>query len=133
MEFESILHAIIIPLLGVAGFWLAKIGKQLHDNLLNSTRNEALKAAGAYAYTLVQYGFEQVIKPSWERYKANPDDFNAKAEYEQALRTAKGLATQKLQEHIQRLPDMIAGFLSGKVDELIETAIPEAKKANKNP
>lgn len=133
MEIESILHAIIIPLLGIAGYWLSRIGKQLHDNLLNSTRSQALKTAAGYAYTLVQYGFEQIIKPAWERYKADPKDFKAKEEYEQALKTAKGLASQKMKEHIQALPDVISSFLMGKIDELIETAIPEAKRVNKNP
>lgn len=129
----NLVEVIIIPLVGLVGFLAHKAVSAFFTRQINATRSEALKATMVYAHHVVQSCFQQIIKPVWAEFKANPTDANAQMRYENALKLAKARAVEMLKDHINHLPDLISNFLTGKIDDIIESAIPEVKRQNANP
>jgi hypothetical protein len=132
MEY-NLIDLVIIPVVGFLGFWIQKLATAFFHRQVNATRSEALRALMVYAHDVVQSCFQQIIKPVWEEFKANPGDANAQMRYENALKLAKARAVEMLKDHINHLPDLISNFLKGKIDDVIESAIPEVKRQNANP
>jgi hypothetical protein len=133
MDVSQILEAVLIPVVGALGVFMYKALTAFAQDRINNTRNEAFRSLWSVALTVVQSTFRQIIEPAWKEFKANPDDQSVKMRYENALKLAKARATEQLNDHINKLPDLIADFLRGKVDDVIESAIPAVKAVNKNP
>ena len=133
MDLSQILEAVLIPVVGALGVFMYKALTAFAQDQINNTRNEAFRILWSVALTVVQSTFRQIIEPAWKEFKANPDDQSVKMRYENALKLAKARATEQLNDHINKLPDLIAYFLRGKVDDVIESAIPAVKAVNKNP
>lgn len=129
----NLVEVIIIPLVGLIGFLAHKAVSAFFTRQINATRSEALKATMVYAFSVVQACFQQIIKPMWEEFKANPKDADVRMRYQYALKKAKEKASELLKAHIGLMPDLISNFLKDKIDGIIEATIPEVKKINANP
>ena len=126
----NLVDLVLIPILG----YFVKIVTAYINTAIEDRRQDLAKTAYGelerYCFDVVQACFTQIIEPSWQALKDNPNDLNAKKRYENAKATAKERATELLKVHVEQLPDFLGNLFIYKINELIESVIPQVKADN---
>ena len=127
----NLVEVIIIPVVAYLGHAIKNAINAYIDKAQTQAKDDAMRSFIEYAQFVVQSCFVQVIEPAWKAFKQNPSDMKLKERYHSSLAEAKIRAMNQMATHLKKLPDFISEFLAGKLNDIIEGAIPLVKSHNK--